>query len=175
MALLGPFAFQGQVYPDIGQMGRFAKVIMPDHAVEIHGRGSAHVSGEVFDFIYPAQVILKIAHHPVRCFQGGALGHVNDHLEFVFVVKGQHFKRYQPEKHQAGGKSQQNENGGKQQVAAGSGFQKRGDQFPVGVKDPLGRAFLFLPAIGGRVAARDRAFFQQGIAHPGNDCQGAKG
>ena len=70
---------------------------MPDHAVEVHRRALADVQLEVADLVHPGQVVADTPRDAVGAVERRALGHVDDDLELVLVVVGEHLQRQQPQ------------------------------------------------------------------------------
>ena len=91
MALLFPKVSLRQVHPYIGKVLSFSQIVVAHQPVKINGRCIARIGDITGHLGNGSKVIFKFFDHPIRGLQCGAFRHVHNDLEFIFVIKGQHF------------------------------------------------------------------------------------
>ena len=83
-----PFVQQHDL--NIGFPGILTQIVMPYHAIEIERRSRAHIGLQRGHFGQFSQRFGQLAGHIGRLQHCGALGQVDDHIEFGLVVERQH-------------------------------------------------------------------------------------
>ena len=90
MALQIAGVFRQQIHLDVGHIGSAAHVVVAHQTIEVVGRRRSRVGLDVHHFALLLRFFGQQLRHPLRLFEGGAVGHVDDHLELALVVEGQH-------------------------------------------------------------------------------------
>ena len=76
---------------NVGHVGTAPEKIMADQAAKIKGGGCPDVHLIMSNFRNGADGAADLPGQGGRIFEGRPFGHVDDHLKFTLVVKGQHF------------------------------------------------------------------------------------
>ena len=82
--------FRQQIHLDVGHVGSAAHVVVAHQTVEVVGRSRSRVGLDVHHFALLLRFLGQQLRHPLRLFESGAVGHVDDHLELALVVERQH-------------------------------------------------------------------------------------
>src|SRR5690606_21583556 len=115
VALALTLGFVHQIHLNIALMGHVAQVILAHQTVEVNGGRSAGVQLDVFDFRYVYQLVGQRFQQRQGLLYRRAFRHIDNDLEFRFVVERQHFQHHQLEHRQGHGQHDQTGDAGEQQ------------------------------------------------------------
>jgi len=93
MALLDPLPLRRQPDPYVCLIPAPPEVVMSHQPVEVDGAVSPDITLEVLDLGHGEQLRLEGPHNGIRCLERRPLGHVDDQLQLVLVVEGEHLHR----------------------------------------------------------------------------------
>jgi len=96
-----------QVHLDICEVAPLAQVIVAHQAVEVERGAATDVALEIGHLRHGPQGVPHLPDDPGGLLQGGAVRCVDDHLQLVLVVEGEHLHRNPPEEDQGAGEEQE--------------------------------------------------------------------
>ncbi len=153
-----------EIDADVGEVGGLAQVVFAHEAVEVHGRAFADGGDDVDDFGDGLEVGFDFADGGIGGLEGGAFGHVDDDLQFVLVVEGQHFEGDAAGGGEEDGEAEEGGDGEQEEAAAGAGGDEGGHETAVEAVGAGGG-----DVVGGDVGA---LFLEELAGDPGGDGEG---
>src|SRR5262245_20918916 len=97
MTLIGSFLLGCQIDLYVCDVVAAAQEVMANQPVEVEWRGSSHVSFEIRNLRNPVQGERELPGDGHGLFQARSLRHIDYHLEFAFVIEGEHLNNYKAE------------------------------------------------------------------------------
>jgi len=131
MRLVLPLFLPQEINLDISQIAPFAQVVVPHQAVEVERGTGADIHLEIGHFGHSPQGVTHCAGDAGGLFQRSSIRSIDDHLQLVLVVEGEHLDRHGLEEDQRAGEQQQDHNPGQEAVAQLFLMNKPPHPFPV--------------------------------------------
>ncbi len=156
--------FGQQVDLQIGHQWTLAQEVVPDQAVEVERGRGADVDLDVGDLGQLPGALGQRASDAGGLLEGGALGHVDDHLHLALVVVGEHLDPYQTNGHQSHGGDEHHAHQSQKRPATPGSGQQRPEQTLVGPHEPgFGTSLGVVPcrSLGHRFGMLSEEFVRQ--------------